>query len=138
MNEFRKSRIVAGIVIVLVFVAGLAVGCYLHQAMPRHGFPGLAIGGPPPGPPREVKGRMLSRLDHDLKLTPEQHARIDSVLTRRESDLRTLVGETRPRFEAIAARTRSEIRSVLTPAQQTKFAEITKRMDARRAQRDGP
>jgi Spy/CpxP family protein refolding chaperone len=138
MNELRKSRLVAGIVIVLVFVAGVAVGCYVHQSMPRHGFPGLAIGGPPPGPPRELKGSILRRLDHDLELTPQQHARIDSVLTRRESDLRTLMSETRPRFEAIAARTRSEIQSVLTPAQQQKFAEITRRMDERRAKRDGP
>jgi Spy/CpxP family protein refolding chaperone len=132
MNELRKSRLVAGIVIVLVFVAGVAVGFFVHQAMPHHGFPGLAIGGPPPGPPRELKGWMLSRLDRDLKLTPQQHAQIDTVLTRREADLRALMSETRPRFEAIATRTRSDIRSVLTPAQQQKFAEITRRIDARR------
>jgi Spy/CpxP family protein refolding chaperone len=81
---------------------------------------------------------MLGRLDSDLKLTPEQHARIDTVLTRREADLRVLMSETRPRFEAIATRTRSDIRSVLTPEQQTKFAEITKRIDERRAKREGP
>jgi Spy/CpxP family protein refolding chaperone len=138
MNELRKSRVVAGVVIVLVFVAGVAVGFFVHQSMPHHGFPGLAIGGPPPGPPRELKGWMLGRLDRDLKLTPEQHARIDTVLTRREADLRALMGETRPRFDTIAKRTRSDIQSVLTPAQQQKFAEITRRIDERRAKREGP
>ena len=44
--------------------------------------------------------------------------------------------ETRPRFEAIAARTRGEIQAVLTPEQQEKFAEVTKRIEARR--RGGP
>lgn len=75
---------------------------------------------------------MLERLDRDLALTPEQHARIDTVLTRRESDLRALMSEARPRFDAIATRTRAEIQAVLTPEQQGKFAEITERMDSRR------
>jgi len=138
MNEPRKSRLVAGVVIVLVFLAGAAVGFFVHHAMLRRGFPGLAIGGPPPGPPPEMKGWMLERLDRELDLTPAQHARIDTVLTRREADLRALMSEARPRFEAIATRTRSEIQAVLTPAQQEEFAKITKRMDARRNRRGHP
>ena len=43
----------------------------------------------------------LSLILGEVKLTAEQHARIDTVLTRREADLRTLMSETRPRFEAI-------------------------------------
>ena len=74
----------------------------------------------------------------ELDLTPAQHARIDTVLTRREADLRVLMSEARPRFEAIATRTRSEIQAVLTPAQQEEFAKITKRMDARRNRRGHP
>jgi len=132
MNTLRKSRLVAGSVILLVFLAGGAVGFFLHHAAPRHGFPGLAAGGPPGGPPARMKGWMLRRLDRELDLTPAQHARIDTVLTRREADLRTLMSQARPRFEAIAARTRTEIQGVLTPAQQAKFAELTKQMDARR------
>ena len=93
--------------------------------MLRRGFPGLAIGGPPPGPPPEMKGWMLERLDRELDLTAAQHARIDTVLTRREADLRALMSEARPRFEAIATRTRTEIQAVLTPTQQEKFAKIT-------------
>jgi Spy/CpxP family protein refolding chaperone len=137
MNESRRSRLVAGIVIVLVFLAGGAIGFFLHHSMHRRGFPGLAIGGPP-GPPPEVRGWMLNRLDRELDLTREQHARIDSVLTRREADLRVLVTEARPRFEAIATRTRTEIQAVLTPSQQEAFAKITQRMDARRQRRAHP
>ena len=48
------------------------------------------------------------------------------------------MSEARPRFEAIATRTRTEIQSVLTPAQQEEFAKITKRMDARRGRRGHP
>lgn len=132
MNELRKSRLVAGVVIVLVFLAGAAVGFWCHHAFAPRGFLGLAIAGPPPGPPPEMKSWMLQRLDRDLDLTPEQHARIDTVLTRRETDIRALMTETRPRFEAIAARTRGEIQAVLTPVQQEKFAKVTRRMELRR------
>jgi hypothetical protein len=140
MNALHKSRLVAGVIIVLVFLAGVAVGFFLHHAVPRRGWREAAMGGPPPGPPPEVRGRMLARLDRELGLSPEQHARIDTVLTRRESDLRALMTEARPRFEAIATRTRDEIGAVLTPEQQKKFAEITKRMEARREghRRHGP
>jgi Spy/CpxP family protein refolding chaperone len=138
MNEPRKSRLVAGVVIVLVFLAGTAVGFFLHHTMLRRGFPGLAIGGPPPGPPPGMRRWMLERLDRELDLTAAQHARIDTVLTRREADLRTLMSEARPRFEAIATRTRTEIQAVLTPAQQEEFAKITKRMDAKRNRRGHP
>jgi hypothetical protein len=131
MNQLLKSRLVAGVVIVLVFLAGGAVGFFVHHEVPRHGFPGLGMGGPP-GPPPQVKGWMLQRLDRELGLNAAQHARIDSVLTRRESDIRALMAEARPRFESIAARTRAEIQAVLTPEQQQKFAEITKRFDERR------
>ena len=127
---------VAGIVIVLVFLAGGAVGFFLHHEMlHRRGFPGFAAGGPPPGPRPEVKGWMLNRLDRELKLTAVQHARIDTVLTRREADLRALMSEARPRFEAIATRTRTEIQSVLTPSQQQAFAKITQQLDASRQRR---
>ena len=137
MSEPRKSRVVAGVVIVLVFLAGIATGFFLHHTLPwRHGPPGFGFGGPPPGHP-PIKGWMLERLDRELKLTPDQHARIDTVLTRRESDLRALMSETRPRFDSIAARTRSEIQAVLTPEQREQFAKIVQRMESRRGHRDG-
>jgi Spy/CpxP family protein refolding chaperone len=134
MNPQLKSRLVATVVIVLVFLAGMALGASLHRALLGRGRPGFGLAGPPPhrGPPPEMKSWMLARLDHRLNLTPEQHARIDTVLTQREAEIRALMSATRPRFDSIAARTRSEIQAVLTPEQQQKFAEITKQMDARR------
>jgi Spy/CpxP family protein refolding chaperone len=138
MSEPRRSGVVAGVVIVLVLLAGVAIGYFLHHAVQwRHGPPGFGVGGPPSGPPPQLKGRMLERLDRELKLTPEQHAKIDSVLTRREADLRALMTETRPRFDSIAVRTRSEIKAVLTPEQQEEFGKIVQRMEAQRGHRRG-
>ena len=58
----------------------------------------MAIGGPPPGPPPRMKGWMLERLDRELDLTAAQHARIDTVLTRREAALRALMSEGAPQL----------------------------------------
>ena len=136
MNESLKSRLVAGAVIVVVLLAGIVIGFYLHHTVPwRHGPPGFAVDGPPPGPPPGLKNRMLDRLDRQLDLTPDQRARIDTVLTRREADLQALMRETRPRFDSIAARTRSDIQAVLTPAQREEFAKIVQRIESRRAHR---
>ena len=137
MSEPRKSRLVAGVVIALVFLAGIAIGYFLHHALPwRHGPPGFGVGGPPPGHPGAIKDRMLARLDRDLKLTPAQHATIDTVLTRREADLRALMAGTRPRFDSIAARTRSDIQAVLTSEQRDEFAKIVQQMEGRRRARE--
>ena len=43
--------------------------------------------------------------------------------------------ETRPRFDSIAARTRSEIQAVLTPEQREEFGKIVKQMESRRGRR---
>jgi Spy/CpxP family protein refolding chaperone len=138
MSEPRRSGVVAGVVIVLVLLAGVAIGYFLHHAVQwRHGPPGFGVGGPPSGPPPQLKSRMLERLDRELKLTPEQHTKIDSVLTRRETDLRALMAETRPRFDSIATRTRSEIQEVLTPEQREEFAKIVQRIESRRGRARG-
>ena len=135
MSEPRSSRLIAVAVIVLVFLAGVATGFLVHHLVPgRHGA-GSEVGGPSSRSPGAAKRWMLDRLDRELKLTPVQHARIDSVLTRRETDLRKLMTENRPRFDSIATRTRAEIRAVLTPDQQDAFTTITRQLEAHRRHR---
>src|SRR5258705_11740017 len=96
MNEPGKSRLVAGVVIVLVFLAGTAVGFFLHHAMLRRGFPGLAIGGPPPGPPPEMKGWRLARRARELDLKAGQHPRTETVPPPRGADLPARVSPRAP------------------------------------------
>ena len=57
------------------------------------------------------------------------------MLTRREADLRALMTETRPRFDSIAARTRSQIQAVLSPEQRAEFAKIVQKLESRRGRR---
>jgi Spy/CpxP family protein refolding chaperone len=47
------------------------------------------------------------------------------------------MAESRPRFDSIAARTRSAIQAVLTPQQRDEFAKIVQEVESRRKAREG-
>lgn len=121
-----RTRLLAGVVMLLIGLTGVAVGVALDRAMLRWRIAGAFMGHRPPGPPHspEVRKWVLERLDRQLDLSETQRGQLDSILARRERELRGLMQENRPKFEAIADRTRSEIMALLTPEQQEKFREM--------------
>jgi hypothetical protein len=125
VNPFRSSRMLAAIVILLVGLAGIAIGAAIDRAVEHRRMMSYFVGGKTPkGPPPEARRWVLSRLQHELELTPTQREQVDSVLARREADVRALMAEVRPRFEAISERTRRDIQTALTPEQQERFKEM--------------
>lgn len=127
MNPLRSSRLLAGIVILLVGLAGIAIGAALDRAVEHRRMMAIIVGGNvPKGPRPEARRWVLSRLQDELKLSPTQRGQVDSVLARREADVRALMLEMRPRFETISDRTRRDIQAALTPDQQQKFIEMSK------------
>jgi hypothetical protein len=128
MISLRSSRLLAGIVILLVGLAGIAIGAALDRAVEHRRMMSIVVGGRvPKGPPPEARRWVLSRLQRELNLSPGQRAQVDSVLARREADVRALMIEMRPRFEAISDRTRRDIQAALTPDQQKRFTEMRER-----------
>lgn len=127
MSPIRSSRLLAGIIILLVGLAGIAIGAAIDRTVEHRRMMDYAVGGRlPKGPPPEARKWVLSKLQRDLGLSSRQRAEVDSVLARREADVRTLILEMRPRFEAISARTRRDIQAALTPDQQKHFSEMSK------------
>lgn len=125
MKLFRSSRLLAAIVILLVGLAGIAIGAAIDRAVEHRRMLSFFVGGKTPkGPPPEARRWVLSRLQRELDLTPVQRDQVDSVLARREADVRALMAEVRPRFEAISDRTRRDIQAALTPEQQQRFADM--------------
>jgi hypothetical protein len=121
-----RTRLIAGVVMLLVGLAGVAVGVALDRAMFRWRIAGAVMGRRPPGPPHspEVRKWVVNRLDRKLDLSDAQRIRLDTILTRREAELGALIRENRPKFEAIANRTRAEIMALLTPEQQQRFSKM--------------
>ncbi len=67
------------------------------------------------------KDIILTKMDRELKLTPDQHVKIDEILTRRREDIKALRGEFRAKVLGIRERSLSEIRPLLTEDQRPKF-----------------
>lgn len=125
MSFFRSSRLLAGIVILLVGLAGVAIGAAIDRAVEHRRMMSIVVGGRvPKGPPPEARRWVLSRLQKELDLSPAQRQQVDSVLARREADVRALMVEMRPRFDSISERTRRDIQAALTPDQQKRFVEM--------------
>jgi hypothetical protein len=121
-----RTRLQAGVVMLLVGLTGIALGVALDRAMFRWRIAGAFVGHRPPGRPHspEVRKWVVDRLDRKLDLSAAQRVQLDSILNRRERELGALMQESRPRFEAIADRTRREIMTVLTPQQQEQFRKM--------------
>lgn len=109
----RAAHWKAALVLALVLASGIGLGIAIDRAfLARRG----AL---PPGEfmsPWRM-GRMLARLD----LTPEQRARVDSILALRRQDLSRVREDVRPELERIRIATEADVRAVLTPEQARRF-----------------
>lgn len=123
----RRSVILAAVVIVLTFFAGVVVGVigdrvYLvrHQrVIPTGGI--------------ELMGRhLIRRLDRSLDLTAAQEAQVAEIIDRRtERILESSDAVHRIIYDEFAA-THAEIEKVLTPEQREKFQRIQKHWHRRK------
>jgi Spy/CpxP family protein refolding chaperone len=84
--------------------------------------------------------RIVDRLNQQLQLTPDQQKQIEGILEdghkRITSIYRQSQDQARPQYDAVHTEIRTRIRAVLTPAQQPKFDDFLKRLDAERKARE--
>jgi hypothetical protein len=124
-----RPRFLAVLALLLAAVGGIAVGVALDRAMwesRRLGFLARGTAFRPP-PDRHPRSELLDRLDTKLDLTGEQRIRVDSVLARREAEMRALRNQVRPRFDSIAGRARADLLQILSPEQRARFDELGRR-----------
>jgi hypothetical protein len=124
-----RPRLLALVALLIAAVGGVAVGIAFDRTMwesRRLGFLARGTAFRPP-PDRHPRRELLDRLDAKLDLTGEQRLRVDSVLARREADMRALRDQVRPRFDSIASRTRGDLLQILTPDQRERFEELGRR-----------
>ena len=79
------------------------------------------------------RGGYLERLTRELELTEPQRDSVRAILDRRKPAMDSLRREMEPRFETLQQAIRSDIRSQLTPDQQRKFIDMTRRSDSMRS-----
>ncbi len=118
MNQGLKWKLIAGFI--LVFVAGGISGAFLGGLYTRHLFfefhhPGL------------MGVRMWDRLRTELKLTPEQVAKISPIIDKTATQLADIRKETGRRVHEVMIGAHREMAANLTEDQRLKLQEIEAR-----------
>ena len=85
----------------------------------------------PWGEGKHFQERMLKRFDRKLNLSSDQEERLALILEQKRGKIDALRKEIRPKFEEIRNMTRTEIRQILTPEQQTKFDKMSAEWEER-------
>jgi hypothetical protein len=129
----NRSKLWATGLLVAMFVTGAAVGGGVSRVWLENGAAvdqrdrGSADRARPPS--------YAERLEAHLGLTAAQRAAVDTILARRESDMRDLWQEMQPRFDALRDTIRTKIMAVLDDEQQQKYRELLER-SSHRGERD--
>jgi len=118
MNGALKWKLVAGFV--LVFLAGGIAGAALGGLYARHLFFEFHR-------PGRVGDRMKERLRAELRLTPEQVAKVSPIVDKTAAQLQGIRRDTGRRVHEIMAEAHKEIAVNLTDEQRQKFQQIEER-----------
>jgi|SRR4029453_21486 Spy/CpxP family protein refolding chaperone len=118
MNEALKWKLVAGFL--LVFVAGGITGMALGGLYARHLFFEFHH-------PRLVGARMKERLRAELRLTPEQMAKVSPIIDKEAAQLQEVRHDTRRRVREIFKQAHREMAVNLTDEQRQKLQQIEQR-----------
>jgi Spy/CpxP family protein refolding chaperone len=74
-----------------------------------------------------LRKEFLTRLDEELKLTPDQRERIEKIMGEGQQRIQEFSQQIDPQIRAELAATRERIRAELTPGQQTLYVDLLKR-----------
>jgi Spy/CpxP family protein refolding chaperone len=118
MNQALKWKLIAGFI--LVFVAGAISGAFLGGLYARHLFFGFHH-------PEQIGARMKERLRTELKLTPEQVAKISPIIDKTAAQLRDIRRETGRRVHETMAEAHRQMAANLTDEQRQKLQQIEER-----------
>ncbi len=128
MERVLRTRLFAGVVLAVVFGAGVLLGLALDQ------------GGPGPTADRG-RGDDSHRTPTYMQVHPtdQQKVLIDSIVRKDRAAMRALHEEFRaeydPRYQALIKQTRDAIKGVLTPEQAAQYDSLLAENDRRRAER---
>ena len=121
----NKSWQVCLVLIAIFAVGGISGGLVAYRVARRH---------MPLSPPPEVWGaRQFDHVAQELKLTPEQQARIKPIVKRNIEEIDKLHRQSMRTVHGILERMETDIAAELTPEQRTQYEHILKeRREARK------
>jgi hypothetical protein len=114
-----STKLVATIVVLIAFFGGLVIGVVGDRIWMIHRGPGphrFAV--------HVITNRVLERLDHELNLTPQQHAQVKQIIEAHAARIQAISEGMRPAIHQEIDRNNAEIAQVLTPEQRQKFEKL--------------
>jgi hypothetical protein len=120
----EKTRAIT--LLAAVFVAGLTLGWFGHD---------WSAGARGHGRGRDDDA-IVKRLSGELDLTAAQRDSVRAIVGRHHQEIRAIWQEVHPRYDAIRAATRQEIRSQLNPEQLEREERLHQKMESRERQAD--
>lgn len=136
MERILRTRVVTGLVLAVVFGAGLVLGAAFDRALTAE--PGAEMADARTGADSTAQSRRRP-LYEQVAPTEEQKVRIDSIVDEYRSAMKGLHAEFRaaynPRYEALVAGTRAAIRGVLTTEQAKAYDSLVADYEQRRSER---
>jgi hypothetical protein len=136
-----QSRRAAVLLVVAVFVLGIAIGVLgtylegyrvfgasiIHRTRPDRS----------PAALQHERQARVEQLTKDLSLTPDQEQKLDGVLTQMSTTYAGIHQQSSAQMDQARKHGRDEIRAILTPEQVTKFDEMMRKMDEDRKKAQG-
>jgi hypothetical protein len=118
MNRALRWKLTAGFI--LVFIAGGITGAFLGGLYARHLFFAFHH-------PARIGVGMMERLRTDLKLTPEQVAKISPIVDKAAAQLQQVRRDTGRRVHEIMTEVHQQIAANLTDGQRRELQQIEER-----------
>ncbi len=125
----NRSKILALVLLVAVFVAGGAVGIAASGAWRGH------RAGDAERRDRRATTSYADRLQGELNLSPAQHDTVERIVTGYQGHMDRIWAEMRPRMDSLRDNIRAQITLVLDSTQQARFRAMIARSDSVRAAR---
>jgi Spy/CpxP family protein refolding chaperone len=114
------TRLKPWLLLLLVFLAGVAAGSFGTRIFVRHTFKSWTRN------PEAMRERVEEDLVRELDLTSEQQEKVHDILTDSHERMKALRDEFHPRFAEIMDSSEKRIRATLTPEQQEHFEQFLK------------
>ena len=114
IKEVRMSKRIVALVVSLVFLLGVSFAYAQGMGMKKH-HPEAKI--------NRIKAR-VNELTAELKLKPEQGAKIKEILARSHNEAKAILEEAKAKIREIRVKAHDEIKALLTEEQKKKFQEI--------------
>jgi Spy/CpxP family protein refolding chaperone len=127
MQSLMKTRMTALGAMLVIFIAGMAVGMLLDrnlaQAAPEEGV--VRVEG---AEEERRRGSMI----HQVDLTPEQRVQVDSLVTAFRERMKQFHESSRSEYDRIVQEARASIKAVLNEEQRARYEALLEERDRRR------